>query len=62
MPSMKVSLPGLFANIKAQLPKKTRDYYGFSLDELQAHLEALAAGKHTVAEFAEHYCIEARTR
>lgn len=62
MASMKTSLPGLVANLKSALPKRTRGYYGVALDELQRHLEELAGGQHTVAAFAEHYCITPRAK
>lgn len=65
MAGMKVSLPGMFANIKQLLHRpdvEMADYYSFGLDEIEQHLRELAAGQHTVAEFVEHYCLnEAKT-
>ena len=59
---MKVSLPGLFANVAKALPTASRNYYGFCLDEVLAHLRAVSAGEHTFEEFAEHYCISTSTQ
>jgi hypothetical protein len=55
---MKVSLSGLFANVVSALPPKQRDYYGFCLEEVLGHIKDVAAGKHTIEEFAEHYCLK----
>lgn len=54
---MKVSLSGMFGGIKADLRGKYADMYRFTLDELEQHLRELVAGKHTVADFAEYYCL-----
>ena len=56
--SMRVSLPGLFANIKAALPRDEGGYR-FALDEVLQHLRETVAGEHTLDEFAEHYCLKA---
>ena len=55
---MRVSLAGLFANVTASLQKDMREYYGFCLEEVRQHIEATVRGEHTLAEFAEHYCIK----
>lgn len=55
---MKVSLAGLIANATAAMTPKERDHYGFCLEELRGHIEALCRGEHTTAEFAEHYCVD----
>jgi hypothetical protein len=60
MPSMRVSLPGLFANIVSDLPKHEQGQYRFVLDEVLKHLHETIAGKHTLDEFAEHYCLKDR--
>lgn len=54
---MKVSLPGLFQNVIRAIPRAERDYYAFSLEEVQRHLEETIRGEHTLQEFAEHYCL-----
>lgn len=58
MPSMRVSLPGLFPNVKAAIRKDDRLQYSFALDEVLDHLRATIAGEHTLDEFAEHYCLK----
>lgn len=58
MPSMRVSLPGLFANVVAELPKREQPQYRFALDEVLRHLRETIAGEHTLDEFAEHYCLK----
>jgi hypothetical protein len=55
---MKVSLKGLFNNVVSAMPKSQRDYYQFCLEEVYGHLEDVLNGKHTIEEFAEHYCIK----
>lgn len=60
MPKMRVSLPGMFANISLALREGDRsmaDYYAFSLEELKRHIEETVRGEHTLAEFADHYCL-----
>lgn len=61
MPSMRVSLPGLFANIVSDLPREERGQYRFVLDEVLQHLRETIAGEHTLDEFAEHYCLKEKT-
>lgn len=58
MPSLKMSLPGLFKNVIRAIPPKERDYYACCLEEVQKHLEETIRGEHTLAEFAEHYCLD----
>lgn len=60
MASMRVSLPGLFVNIIADLPYRERGQYKFVLDEVLQHLRETIAGEHTLDEFAEHYCLKDR--
>lgn len=60
MPSMRVSLPGLFANIVRGLPRQEQPQYKFALDEVLTHLRETIAGEHTLDEFAEHYCLKDR--
>lgn len=60
MPRMKVSLPGMFSNIRAELAKSGSAYAdvnAFALVELEKHLREVVAGKATLQEFAEHYCL-----
>lgn len=59
---MKVSLEGLFSNVVSNLKKDQRDYYEFCLGEVVTHLKSVIAGEHTIAEFAEHYCLTAPTQ
>jgi hypothetical protein len=57
---MKVSLAGLLQNAAAQIRKPDPDwaeFYAFSLEEAAQHARETAAGDHTVAEFAAHYCL-----
>jgi len=61
MPSMRVSLPGLFANIVRCLPPDERGQYSFALDEVLTHLRETISGEHTLDEFAEHYCLKERS-
>jgi hypothetical protein len=60
MPSMRVSLPGLFANVVSELPLDVAGYYKFGLDEFLKHLRETIAGEHTLDELAEHYCLKDR--
>jgi hypothetical protein len=54
---MRVSLTGLFAGIKSELKPEHKGELSFVLDELLQHLHETVAGKHTLEEFAEHYCL-----
>ena len=58
MPTMRVSLPGLLANVKDELRHKRKDELSFMLDEVLTHLRKTVAGEHTLDEFAEHYCLK----
>lgn len=59
MPSMRVSLPGLFANVVSDVRRKDqRNYYQFALSEVLRHLRETIAGEHTLEEFAEFYCLK----
>jgi hypothetical protein len=58
MPTMRVSLSGLFANVKDELRHKRKDELSFMLDEVMTHLRETVAGEHTLDEFAEHYCLK----
>lgn len=55
---MKVSLAGLIENATRAINARERGYYGVCLSELQRHIEELCRGEHTLAEFAEFYCID----
>lgn len=58
---MKVNLSGLMRNCRDAL-RRSRDRNGamhaYCLEELQEHIEGLVAGKYTLDEFADHYCIK----
>lgn len=59
---MKVNLSGLFHNAATNTDRKAVAYYRDALDEVLEHLRDVADGKHTFAEFAEHYCIKPRAK
>ncbi len=57
---MKANLSSLIAGATTELRKSKCDlarHYAFGLEELRRHLEELARGEHTIAQFAECYCI-----
>lgn len=54
---MKLSLPGLFKNVVRDLPREVRGQYECCFEELERHLRETIRGEHTLAEFAEHYCL-----
>ena len=54
---MKVNLKGLFANVVADCSKSRRKYNEFCLGEVYGHIQDVIDGKHTIEEFADHYCI-----
>ena len=61
MSSMKVSLSGLLSHAKSACKKADKTYGGmhaYCLEELEDHIKGLVAGKHTLAEFAEFYCVK----
>ena len=57
---MKVNLKGLFANVVADCPMRRRVYNQHCLDEVYAHIQDVIDGKHTIEEFADHYCMTRR--
>lgn len=57
---MKVNLQGLFANIVSDTPARRKAYNAGCLEEVYNHIRDVLDGKHTIEEFAEHYCIEKR--
>lgn len=57
MSGMKCNLEGLFRNAVANVNRDHRAYYNFCFDEVLGHLKDVVAGKHTIEEFAEHYCL-----
>lgn len=57
MPNMRVNLDGMFKKIIGALPSQWRDYYACGLEEFQKHLEETVRGEHTLAEFADFYCL-----
>lgn len=58
MPGMRLSLPGAFKNIAKAIPVAYRDQYACVLEEIERHLRETIRGEHTLAEFAEHYCLD----
>lgn len=54
---MKVNLKGLFANVVSDCSARRRSYNQFCLDEVYGHLQDVLDGKHTIEEFADHYCM-----
>ncbi len=58
---MLVSLEGLSQTVanmlKPRASRRNAAYYVFGLEELSKHARETRAGLHTVAEFAEFYCI-----
>lgn len=52
MASMKISLPGVFKRLARDCPG-----YASMLEEIERHLRETIQGKHTLQEFAEHYCL-----
>ena len=54
---MRVNLKGLFANVVADSAPRRRAYNQHCLDEVYGHIQNVIDGKHTIDEFAEHYCI-----
>jgi len=57
---MRVDLKGLFANVAAEIRTGNRDFYKFALDEVYQHLVETIGGKHSLTEFADHYCLTER--
>jgi len=58
---MKVSLEGLVyqaGNAAKRGDKQMGAYYQFALKELEQHIKDVVAGKHTIEEFADFYCIK----
>lgn len=55
---MKVNLAGLFKNVASSIPRRDgRDYAEFCLQEVYDNINDVIQGRHTMAEFAEHYCL-----
>lgn len=42
-------------------PANMADYYAFVLREIAGHAEDVAAGKHAITEFADHYCLSRKS-
>lgn len=58
MPSLKMNLAGLFNNVAMSIPRRDgREYAEASLQEVYKHINDVIQGRHTLAEFAEHYCL-----
>jgi hypothetical protein len=61
MSGMKVNLKGLIENAGSAAKRGDKMYGGvhaYALKELHDHIVGLVNGKHTIEEFADHYCIE----
>lgn len=54
---MKVNLKGLFANVASDARASRREYNQFCLDEVYGHIQDVLDGRHTIEEFADHYCM-----
>lgn len=55
---MKTNLSGLLRNAAAIIdPRKDRGAYAFMLEEVADHIDAVRKGNHSLAEFAEFYCM-----
>lgn len=58
---MKCDLAGMIRNISDALRKGDKsmaEYYIFSLEELQRHIVETVRGEHSIAEFADFYCVK----
>lgn len=53
MPSLKVDLSHVFAQVKRSMPQ-----HGATLQEFEKHLRETVRGEHTLQELAEVYCLE----
>ena len=58
MASMKTDLGGLLSRASRSLEGTGNAYQAAGLDQLLEHLQGLAAGKHTLKEFCEFYCLD----
>lgn len=54
---MKVNLAGLLRNVASSIPRAEREHADFCLQEVYGHINDVIQGRHTLAEFAEHYCL-----
>ncbi len=55
---MKVNITGaLRGAIRAFDPKRDTGAYAFLLEEIMGHVEDVRAGRHTLEEFADFYCM-----
>lgn len=55
---MRVSLTGLLRSARALIrDDEDRGAYAFMLGELVDHIEDVRAGRHTLEEFADFYCM-----
>ena len=55
---MNVNLAGLLKNAAHSIdPDKDTGAYAYMLGEVASHIHDVQTGKHTIAEFCEHYCI-----
>lgn len=64
MSNMRISLSGLLGNAVRAIrdgEKQDADMYESAFDQLKVHLKETIAGEHTLAEFAEFYCLVERT-
>lgn len=55
---MKINLAHLLRqSAEAIAPKRDRAAYAFMLNEVADHIDQVKCGEHSLAEFAEYYCI-----
>lgn len=58
---MKCNLAGLLRQAADCIdPERDTGAYAYMLGEVADHISDVRNGKHTLAEFAEHYCMDAR--
>ena len=57
---MRVNLANLLRQAAATIdPDKDTGAYAFMLGEVADHIDDVRAGKHSIAEFTDHYCMGA---
>lgn len=55
---MKVNITGMLRGaLRAMDPERDEGAYAFMVEELIDHIEDVRAGKHTLEEFADFYCM-----
>ena len=55
---MKVNITGMLRGaVRSIDPERDEGAYAFAVEELIGHVEDVRAGRHTLAEFADFYCM-----